>query len=144
MHDIRSTRFGFLLVRAQKRVERWVGAAEAGSSAPRGALLLAVADDGVGSAFGAVAQALHIRASTLSGLVDRMAEAGLIERIGDAADGRALRLRLTAQGRITRAAAAQRVHAMNERLCAGFTDAELAVVARWLEAVPDKFRGDEE
>jgi len=63
----------------------------------------------------------------LSRLVERLAERGLVERHADPADGRGVRLSLTAAGR-TRQRAIGRRHARNvaRAMTAGLTRAEMA------------------
>jgi DNA-binding MarR family transcriptional regulator len=46
---------------------------------------------------------------------------------------------LTEAGRAARQEAIHGARMLNERLCEGFSDAEPAVVARWLEVVRQKF-----
>lgn len=78
-------------------------------------------------------------ASSLSGLLDRMGRDGLIERQPDATDKRAWNIVLTEAGKAVRAEAVRSARVLNDQLCDGFDDAELAIVARWLEAVGGKF-----
>lgn len=135
----RDQRFVYLLNVAHKRVQQWVRATSDGGTAARHGLLMAVRDDDAGVPLGDVGRALDLSASSLSGLIDRMNRSGLVERVPDSDDGRAFRLRLTAAGREARKAAVRRAGALNEQLRDGFTDDELAVVARWLGSVSEKF-----
>ena len=82
---------------------------------------------------------LGLGAPALSGLLDRMTRDGLIERRPDPADGRAWKIALTDLGKERRAEAVRSARILNERLCDGVDDAELAIVARWLEAASTKF-----
>lgn len=136
----RDQRFVYLLNVAHKRVQQWVQATSDGGTAARHGLLMSVRDDDAGVPLNEVGRALDLSASSLSGLVDRMHQSGLVERVSDPEDGRAFRLRLTAAGREARKAAVRRARALNEQLRDGFTDSELAIVARWLGSVHDKFR----
>lgn len=136
VHD---QRFVYLLNVAHKRVGQWVQAASDGGTAARHGLLMAVRDDATGIPLGDVGRALDLGASALSGLVDRMHKSGLVERVPDPEDKRAFRLRLTPAGREARKAAVRRARALNDRLRDGFTDDELAVVARWLVSAAGKF-----
>jgi len=89
--------------------------------------------------------ALDLGPSAMSGLVDRTADAGLIERRPDANDGRAWQLWLTPAGRTAMAQAKEGLTELNARLTDGFTDAEIDVVARWLASLQTKFpTGDEQ
>jgi DNA-binding MarR family transcriptional regulator len=81
----------------------------------------------------------------ISGLADRMVEAGLITKRADPDDGRAWRLWLTPAGRKALARTKAGVAEVNARLTEGFTDAEIEIVSRWLTSVQTKFPiGDEE
>jgi DNA-binding MarR family transcriptional regulator len=81
----------------------------------------------------------------ISGLAERMCEAGLIEKRADLRDGRASRLWLTPAGRKALARTKTNVAALNAQLTEGFTNAEIDIVARWLNHVQRKFsRGDNE
>ncbi len=82
---------------------------------------------------------LDLGASSLSGLLDRMGRDGLIERQPDAADKRAWNIALTDAGKALRAEAVRSARVLNDHLCEGFDDSELATVARWLDAVGTKF-----
>ena len=81
-----------------------------------------------------LADALGIQPAAVTGLVDRMAAAGLVQRRPCPEDGRAQRLHLTAAGRRIAARAVPGVAAMQAALTTGFSDDELAVVQRFLEA----------
>jgi DNA-binding MarR family transcriptional regulator len=84
-------------------------------------------------------EVLGIGAPALSGLLDRMERDGLIERKPDPRDGRASVIGLTNTGHEQRDAAVASARHLNDKLCEGFDDAELAVVERWLSAVATKF-----
>lgn len=135
----RDQRFVYLLNVAHKRMQQWVQAASDGGTAARHGLLMAVRSDDAGVPLGDLCRALDLSASSLSGLIDRMNRSGLVERVPDAEDGRAFRLRLTAAGCEARQAAVRRAQELNERLRDGFTDDELAIVARWLGSMTEKF-----
>ena len=132
----------FLLNLGQRAVERWIeGQAEdtLALSAPQaGTLFYLLHNDG--ALIGEVAQALHIGASAMSGLANRLANARLIERGRDEVDGRAIRLYLTDDGREASQRAKKVLATLNQRLGEGFTPAEMDVVGRWLGALQDKFR----
>ncbi|MES2054922.1 MAG: MarR family winged helix-turn-helix transcriptional regulator [Pseudomonadota bacterium] len=134
----RRGRFIYLLNVAQRRVQAAVQDEGDGATAARAGLLMALSPD-MGTPMAQLGPILDLGAPALSGLIDRTSRAGLIERCPDPADGRAWIILLTAEGAAARAEAIRGAHALNERLCNGFDDAELAIVARWLEAVRDKF-----
>lgn len=138
-------RLVFLLNVAHRRVQRYVEARMAAkdglTAAQAGALFVLGARDG--ALIGEVAEALDLAPSAMTGLIDRMARAGLVERRPDPRDGRALRLHLTAKGLKARQEAKAGVAGLNDHLTAGFTDDEIAVVSRWLASLQTKFpKGD--
>jgi DNA-binding MarR family transcriptional regulator len=61
-------------------------------------LLLAIRGDGGEPTVGEVAERLLLRHHSAVGLVDRAAEAGLVQRVRDTSDHRVVRLRLTRVG----------------------------------------------
>ena len=93
-------RFVFLLNVAQRRLQRWVAAQapDSGATAAQSGLLLVLGQrDGV--LMGEAGAALDLGPPGISGLVDRMMAAKLIQRRPDPEDGRAWRLWLTPAGR---------------------------------------------
>jgi DNA-binding MarR family transcriptional regulator len=136
----------FLLNVAQRRVQRSVAARtkESGvTSAQSGLLFVLGRRDG--ALMGEAGAALDLGMPGISGLAERMAEAGLIEKRADPEDGRAWRLWLTAAGRKALARSKAGAAELNARLTEGFTDAEIDIVSRWLTSVQGKFpRGDDE
>ena len=89
----------FLLNVAQRRLQRWLAA-----QAPKGGVtaaqsgLLFVLGRRDGALMGEAGAALDLGMPGISGLSDRMMEAGLIEKRADPDDGRAWRLWLTLRG----------------------------------------------
>src|SRR5215470_13630751 len=136
----------FLLNVAQRRVQRFVTARtrEGGvTSAQSGLLFVLGRRDG--ALMGEAGAALDLGMPGISGLAERMVEAGLIEKRADPDDGRAWRLWLTAAGRKALARSKAGAAELNRRLMDGFTEAEIDIVSRWLAAVQDKFpKGDDE
>ena len=136
----------YLLNVAQRRLQRFVAAqTSAGgvTAAQSGLLFVLGRRDGVLT--GEAGLALDLGPPGISGLAERMVVAGLIEKRADPEDGRASRLWLTAAGRKALARAKADVAELNARLTAGFSAAEIDIVARWLTSVQDKFpRGDDE
>ena len=138
-------RLVFLLNVGQRREQRWVEAKMAAkgglTAAQSGALFVLGQNDG--ALIGEAAEALDLAPSAMTGLIDRMARAELVERRPDPRDGRALRLHLTEKGQLAREQAKAGVEGLNDRLTEDFTDAEIAVVARWLTSLQTKFpKGD--
>jgi DNA-binding MarR family transcriptional regulator len=136
----------YLLSVAQRRLQRFVAAqAKAGgvTSAQSGLLFVLGKRDGI--LVGEAGSALDLGPPGISGLAERMVEAGLIDKRADPDDGRAFRLWLTPAGRRALERSKIRVAELNARLTEGFSDAEIDVVARWLTSVQSKFpRGDDE
>jgi DNA-binding MarR family transcriptional regulator len=133
-------RFVFLLNVAQRRLQRWVAAQapDSGATAVQSGLLLVLGQrDGV--LMGEAGAALDLGPPGISGLVERMIAAKLIQRRPDPEDGRAWRLWLTPAGRAALAATKAGLSEINARLTDGFSDAELDVVARWLSSFQTKF-----
>ena len=126
--------FVFLLNRAQRAVQRWVetrpDAWPGVSSAQVGLLFVLRASPD--ATIGEIATALQVAPAAVTNLSKRMQAADLIERIGDANDARMTRLRLTPAGQQAGVKAREALRDLNATLTAGFTQADLAVVARWL------------
>ena len=92
-------------------------------------------DDGEGMLIGELGAKLGLGQSATSGLVQRLVAAGFVERSEEETDGRAARLQLSRLGRERRKEAARRAQALNAALLKGFSEDEVAVVARWLAHV---------
>lgn len=135
-------RFVFLLNVGLRSIERWLDSRtdrpSTLSSAQVGALFFLQKQDG--ALIGDIAQALSIGAPAMTGMANRMEQAGLIARVRDTGDGRAIRLYLTEEGQSARRRAQADLKLLNAKLTEGFTDDEMQVVARWLEKLPDQFR----
>lgn len=127
---------------AQRRVQQWVMAD--GVGATRNGVLMALPKDGSTRPLGELGPVVGLSASSLSGLIDRMSLAGLLERIPAPADGRSFLVRLTEQGREARRAAIGQAQVLNSKLTEGFTQTELATVERWLQAAADRFSKEEQ
>ena len=146
MSPRREHRLVFLLNVAQRRLQRWMAAqtdASGVTAAQSGLLFVLGQRDGV--LMGEAGAALDLGPPGISGLVDRMTAANLIERRADPDDGRAWRLWLTPAGRVAMAQSKAGLVEVNARLTDGFTDAEIDVVARWLTTMQTRFpRGEDE
>jgi DNA-binding MarR family transcriptional regulator len=136
----------FLLNVAQRRLQRFVAAqSKDGAVTPAQSGLLFVLGRRDGVLLGEAGAALDLGMPGMSGLAERMVEAGLIEKRADPDDGRASRLWLTPAGRKALARSRARVAEINARLTEGFSDAEIDIVSRWLASVQNKFpKGDDE
>ena len=136
----------FQLNVAQRRLQRYLAAQSArGGVTPSQSGLLFVLGKRDGVLMSEAGAALDLGMPGISGLADRMVDAGLIAKRADPDDGRAWRLWLTSAGRKALARAKAGVAELNARLADGFSDAEIEVVSRWLTGVQTKFpRGDDE
>ncbi len=131
--------FYALLKTAYRRMERWIEAEAANeglSSAQAGLVLFLGKSDGAG--IGDAAEALDVAPSAMTGLVDRMTRAGLVERRPDPRDGRGQRLHLTEQGWSARNDAVRVLGELNARMGEGLSEADARTIARWLESVTTK------
>jgi DNA-binding MarR family transcriptional regulator len=128
----------YLLNVAQRRLQRFAAQRSEGITPAQAGLLFVLGkEDGV--LIGEAGQALDLGPAGISGLVDRMAAARLVERRADAADGRAWRINLTAKGRAMLARAKAETAELNARLTEGFSREEIDIVARWLSSFQSKF-----
>ena len=117
-------RLYFLLTSGFRRVQRWTEAQSArrhGLTAAQAGLLFYLGRRD-GAPIGEAAEAIDVAPSAMTGLVDRSARAGLVERRPDPSDGRGLRLHLTEKGRAARADALDSLQTINALLTDGFSD----------------------
>ncbi|MCV6610686.1 MAG: MarR family winged helix-turn-helix transcriptional regulator [Amphritea sp.] len=84
-------------------------------------------------------QALGLKKAAITGLLSRMESNGLITRLVCETDSRAMRLQTTTTGLEKMTAAKPMLKDMNQQICEGFTDAEMAVVIRFLNAMLERF-----
>lgn len=138
MKDQKKTRLVFLLNLAQRAVDRWIESKAneppALSAAQAGTMFFLSHSDG--ALIGDVAQALNIGAPAMSGLANRLEQAGYLLRKRDPNDGRAIRLYQTEEGHAAGLRAKASLGALNAKLSEGFSLDEMAVVGRWLESLP--------
>jgi DNA-binding MarR family transcriptional regulator len=136
----------FLLNAGHRRVQRWIEgrmATNGGLTAAQSGVLFFLGDKD-GALIGEAADALDLAPSAMTGLIDRMTRAELVERRADPKDGRAMRLYLTDRGREARTTAKASLSDTMAHLTDGFTDDEICVVSRWLASLQTKFpKGDE-
>lgn len=138
-------RLVYLLSVAQRRVQRALAAESEEAVSPSQAGLLFVLGKQDGVLMSEAGAALDLGPAGISGLVDRVTSAGLVERRADPQDARAWRVHLTAKGRRMLGRAGDVARQTNARLAEGFTEQEIDVVARWLTDIARKFpRGDRE
>ncbi len=146
-------RLVFELVRAERSVRRWLDAhaGRAGVGAAGAGVLFHLADleagpgagaEAGGSLVGDVTAALGGSPAGTSGLLTRLAAAGLVSKSPDPQDARAVRIALTSRGRRAAGEAHAVLGDLNAHLADGFTPAELQVVARWLAHTADALAAD--
>lgn len=128
-----SRRLVFELMIAERSMRRWIDArsGDSGIGAAGAGVLFHLAQHD-NALVGDVSAAMCASPSGMSGLVSRLEKGGLVAKVPDRSDARAVRLTLTPAGRAAAGAAKAVVRELNAELSDGFTDGELAVVARWL------------
>ncbi|WP_370262656.1 MarR family winged helix-turn-helix transcriptional regulator [Limnobacter sp.] len=90
---------------------------------------------------------LGLNSSAMTGLVQRMQNSGLLERVPSEEDARVAHLRLTPTGEQKLAQAKPLLTKLNKQLQAGFTAEEIDTVLRFLNTVHTRFaqpHGDHE
>ena len=86
-----------------------------------------------------LSDALGVNASAITALIARMEDKGLVRRQPSRDDQRAIHLFATASG-LARAAAARPILArLNTRLTGDFSERDIATVARFLDAILERF-----
>ena len=129
----------YLLNVAQRRLQRFMAAQPESEVTPSQAGLLFILGRQDGALIGEAGAALDLGPAGISGLVDRMVAARLVERRADREDGRAWRVWLTPKGRAAQAQAKVAAAEVNAALTEGFSSAEIDIVARWLTSIQTKF-----
>jgi len=92
-------------------------------------------------------EVLGLNSSAMTGLVQRMKTAKLIERVVSQEDGRVAHLRMTNKGRDKMQAAKPLLVKLNKQLVEGFTTEEIDTVLKFLNTVHTRFsqpKGDTE
>ncbi len=132
----------FLVNSAARRLQqciaaRQLAAARASGAAPTAAQggVLFVLDKTDGATMGELALALDLAPSAVSGLVQRMEALDWVARRPCAQDARTQRAWLLPAGRRVLPALYEALARLNRQLKAGFSEAELQTVARWLRHV---------
>lgn len=86
-----------------------------------------------------VSDALGVNASAITALIGRMEDADLVRRQPSDDDQRAIRLFATAGGLAKVASARPVLARLNARLTGGFSEREIATIARFLDSILDRF-----
>lgn len=116
-----------------RAADRLLLAREGVSATQHGVLLLLAHDDGQPSSV--IAEALKMGKSSLTGLIDRMAAAGLVRRETDADDARVQRIFIERPGRAIVARSLGEVKRINAELLKPFNAAERKTVERFLDHI---------
>jgi DNA-binding MarR family transcriptional regulator len=130
------THIGYQLA-DNSRLARWAfdcQVRELGVTGPQARLLLTL-NRNPGQNQGFFAEQLEVEPITLCRMVDRLEEAGMIERRRDPADRRAWRLHLTAKSRKTMEQLRTRVNALVEDMLAGLSPTDRGEFERLLGQV---------
>ena len=86
-----------------------------------------------------LSDALGVNASAITALIARMEDAGLVRRQASRDDQRAIHLFATASGRAKATAARPVLARLNTRLTGDFSERDIATVARFLDAILERF-----
>lgn len=96
-----------------------------------------------GQTLAALSRSMLVTAGNLTGLVDRSARDGLVERRADPVDRRAWRVHVTTKGQRAFREAERRHAAKVKKLFAGLTQAEIATLINLLDKVKASLRSPE-
>ena len=112
---------------------------EAGGISTAQLALLFVLEKEPGASPKEASERLGVNASAITGLISRMEDAGLVRRQPSSDDQRAIHLYATTSGLAKAAAARPALARLNARLASDFTEREIATVARFLDAIIERF-----
>ncbi|MFJ9850657.1 MarR family winged helix-turn-helix transcriptional regulator [Streptomyces sp. NPDC101150] len=118
----------------------WVRAVDATLTGPQFAVLTAV-DAAPGRDQRSMASAVALDTSTMADVARRLENRGLLERRGDAADGRRKLLYLTDEGERTLRDAHDRARRLDERLLQPYDDGRRADLMHLLTSLADHWEG---
>lgn len=132
--------YDLLHMEAQLREARDRLGAALGLAGPAYAILMTIAradevvDGAAGESAGIrvrdVADRLHVSGAFVTAEANKLRQAGLVAKTRDPADGRAVRLRLTAEGRRRLIDLAPQIRAVNDHLFGDFTRDEFNILAK--------------
>jgi DNA-binding MarR family transcriptional regulator len=91
-----------------------------------------------------IGQRVELSPSTLTGMLRRMEQAGIVETRRDESDGRAVRVRLTRLGRSLRARCRFVEQTVTRVLCADMRPEDVDAVKRGLQKMVASMRADEQ
>lgn len=139
------TRGGYLISRIKQVGGRLFDRmlADAGIDAFNGAQgrILYVLWQGDGLTISQISQQTSLANTTLTSMLDRMEQSGLIRREASPSDRRALRIRLTDRARALQQDYDRISRQMNELYYLGFSDAEIRQFEGYLQRVLDNLQG---
>jgi DNA-binding MarR family transcriptional regulator len=142
--DDLATRVWFRLLRVESRLGAAVSdrLREIGLSVPQCDVLTTLTEaEGVSQQ--ALAKRLYVTKGNISGLLDRLESAGLVERRSTAADRRQYEIHLTAPGRETALRAIAIQHAFIRRTFGRMAEGDLEAFERLLMSLRDILRAEE-
>lgn len=142
MTEQRPPRLMFQLLVAERALRRWIDAHDHGTgitAAGAGVLFHLASNDR--ALLREVAEALDASVSGVSGLVARLERAGLLAKVTDPDDARAVRLTLTDTGRRGVESSMSTVNDLNHEILQGFSAEELNTVSRWLTHLTSTLKG---
>ena len=129
---------GELIVRAARSLRgRWRAVLEPWDLSPHQARALGVVGRGAGMRLSAVAEALRIAPRSATEVVDGLAERGLVERVPDPTDRRAVLVRITAAGSRMQAEVAAARAADAQQALSRLAPEDRAELARLLRSFVD-------
>ncbi|MEY2840196.1 MAG: hypothetical protein RJB60_2495 [Pseudomonadota bacterium] len=141
-HSRKPPRLIFLLNSAQRKLQQWMAALQEEASAqgevaptPAQAGLLFALTQSDGATMGELSIALGLVPSAVSGLVQRTEALAWVARRACPQDARTQRVWVLPQGQAQLPKLKPVTQRINKRLTQGFTEDEIAVVARWLTHV---------
>lgn len=139
MHDMELS-LAYLLSDSARLLRRAFDARvrELGMTSPQARLLL-ILDVTEGENQGYYAERLEVEPISLTRMIDRMEESGLIERRRDPADRRAWRLFLTERSRQVIDQVRAKLAGLEEEMVAGLAPPEREALASFLEAIRSNF-----
>ena len=84
-------------------------------------------------------EAIRVDNSAMTRVIDRMEKNGLVERVVDPKNRRAIHIRLTAKGRVAEGKARRIIQSANEEIKSGFSQREIDAYRKVLEGILKKF-----
>lgn len=141
MKKLHSPKLIYLLSTADRQVQQWMKQHIPKTfPSPTKAGVLFALNRHDGMLMGEIGEQIKIAPSSLSGLIQRMEDAELIERKTCAIDARATRVYLTPKSRNFIPQLIEATQQFNQQLQDDFSTQEIEVVERWLTHISNKFK----